>query len=271
MQNHGGKMRFVLFVFAISCTKKETTEKDYQQGYDEGYNEGTEAGQAQGQQQGFDSGYEEGFEAGFEDGYEDGLGDGFDSGYEEGLEDGYEDGYEDGLGSTVDAGWDLYAAGEYADACSSFFHEAYENGFDQNVAVGLGWCHLRQAETLLAASWFELAVAIDPTSQDGWVGLSSSAMLMHDFQLSSHAIDQALLLDPNYSCSFEAIDADSLRVAQVLNLLFDQDPVGASIVLTELEPVPILPLDATTWTIDGTAYHSFQRAVIAKLQQLGGI
>jgi hypothetical protein len=172
----------------------------------------------------------------------------------------------------MDPGWDLYDAGDYAGACSSFLIEASETGIDDALAVGLGWCNLRQAEGMLASSWFEMAVAINEDNLDGWVGLASASMLVKDFDLADHAIEQALLGDSGYTCDFEDIDADSLLTTQVLMLLFERDMSGASIALSELDPThQLLPLDSTSWIVDSVSYDSFQRAVIAKLNSMGGI
>ena len=229
----------------------------YQEGYDEGYDEG------------FSTGYDSGRQDGFEEGYDSGYSDGYDSG----QEDGYNSGYEDGVNDSIPpSGWDLYADGEYTQACASFFYEAGQNGMNAELSVGLGWCHLRQAEVLLAASWFEMAIAMDPSSQDGWAGLSSAALLMHDFDLVSHAVDQTLTLNPTYSCVFESIDETSLQVAQVLALLFTKDTAGVSIFLSDLDPNHgLVALDSSSWSVDSTSYSSFQRAVVAKLHSIGGI
>ena len=267
-------------VLSMGCSDKSSDEPDvepspdrYQEGYDDGYEDGVTAGYDSGQQDGFEDGYSSGQQDGFEDGYDSGYAEGYDSGYENGSEDGYNNGYEDGVNdSTPLPGWDLYANGEYAAACESFFYEASQTGMNADNAIGLGWCHLRQAEALLAASWFEMAVAIDASSQDGWAGLSSAALMMHDFELVAHAVDQTLTLNPTYTCSFEAIDETSLQVAQILALLFTQDTAGVSIFLTDLDPNHgLVALDSSSWNVDAIAYTSFQHAVIAKLHSLGGI
>ena len=244
-------------LLSLGCGAEKTAENNtsdrYQEGYDEGYGEGFSTG--------YDSGRQDGFEEGSQQGY--------DSGYQAGSEDGYDEGVND---STPEAAWDLYATGDYAGACSSFFHQSSQNGIDADTAVGLGWCHLRQSQVLLASSWFEMAVAIDATSHDGWAGLGSAALLLHDFDLVSHAVDQTLMLNPSYSCSFEDIDAESLQVAQILSLLFTQDTAGASIFLSDIDPTHgIVPLDSTSWVVDSASYSSFQRAVLAKLHSIGGI
>ena len=248
---------FLFFAFAIGCqdgkSSSEPSSDRYQEGYDDGYEEGFGVGYDSGEQQG----------------YQEGQQDGYDSGFQQGYDSGYTQGYDDGSEVDVEPGWDLYASGDYEGACSSFFYQASQFGFELDIAIGLGWCHLRQVEPLLAASWFELAIAIDESSQDAWVGLGSASMLLNDFDLTAHAIDQALVLDPNYSCAFESIDSTSLQVAQILVLLFAQDTAGVSIYLSELDPNHgLVAIDSSSWVVDSIEYSSFQRAVIAKLQAL---
>ena len=93
-----------------------------------------------------------------------------------------------------------------------------------------------------------------------------------NFELADHAIEQVLLEDSGYTCEFEDIDTDSLLTTQVLILLFERDMSGASIALSELDPThQLVPLDSTSWIVDSVSYDSFQRAVIAKLNSMGGI
>ena len=263
-------MRLLVFAaLAFGCGKDKETQEPvddrYQDGYDEGFAEGEESGLQQGRDEGFDNGQQEGYESGFESGY--------DSGYDDGYDGGYESGYEEGLAEGVmDPGWDLYTAGDYPGACSSFLNEASESEITDALAVGLGWCNLRQAQGMLASSWFEMAVAINEDNLDGWVGLASASMLLKDFALAGHAIEQTLLGDSGYTCDFEAIDANSLLTTQILMLLFERDMSGASIALSELDPThQLVPLDSTSWIVDSVSYDSFQRAMIAKLNSMGGI
>ena len=113
---------------------------------------------------------------------------------------------------------------------------------------------------------------MDESYEDAWVGFSSASMLMHSYQDAIDAIDQVLILNPTYISTVESIDASSLHTAHVLAHLFQRNSAAVAISLAELDPTHDLqPLNRSSWVVDGTAYSSFQHAVIAKLQLLGAI
>ena len=123
-------------LFACSGDKhQEELDEQYQLGYENGQNEGYEAGSS--------SGYDSGYAEGASEGYDSGLEEGYDSGYSEGYDDGYEE------ATTVEDGWDLYQQGSFAEACTSFMYDGYENGITTDNANGLGWCSLRQFQVEL--------------------------------------------------------------------------------------------------------------------------
>ena len=240
-------------IFACSGDKhQQELEEQYQLGYESGQNEGYEEGSNSGYTEGYDSGLEEG------------LSEGYDSGYEEGYDDGYEE------ATTVEDGWTLYQQGSFAEACTSFMYDGYENGITTDNANGLGWCSLRQFQVELSIQWFEIALTMDDTNEDAYAGLSSAAMMGHDFEYSISNIDNLLDMNPQYSSTVEAIDFTSLATAKVLAYLLSGNEVGASIALLELDEThSLLPSDSSTWEVDATVYSSFQRAVIAKLVSMG--
>ena len=244
-------LMYPIFIFACNGEKHaQEVEESYQNGQNDGYN----------------SGYQDGQDEGFQDGYDVGL----DTGYEDGYEEGYQDGYEEA--TTIQSGWELYADGSYNQACSSFLYDASNNGLQTDNANGLGWCHLRTWELEIASYWFEMAIALDETHEDAWVGLSSARMLTHDYEGAITAIDHVLWLNPSYSSSFEPIDERSLFTAHVLAQVFLKNDAAAAISLQDLDPNHNLqPLNPESWVIDNTTYPSFQQAIIAKLSQLGEI
>lgn len=244
-------------LFACSGDKhQEELDEQYQLGYENGQNEGYEAGSS--------SGYDSGYAEGASEGYDSGLEEGYDSGYSEG----YDDGYEEAI--TVEDGWDLYQQGSFAEACTSFMYDGYENGITTDNANGLGWCSLRQFQVELAIQWFEIALTMDDTNEDAYAGLSSAAMMNHDFEYTISCIDDVLDINPQYASTIEAIDATSLSTAKVLAYVLSGNEVGASIALLDMDEThDLLPSDSSTWEVDSTAYPSFQRAVIAKLVSMG--
>ena len=241
------------FIFACSGDKhQQELDEQYQLGYENGQNEGYEEGSSSG----YDSGYTEGYDSGLEEGY--------DSGYSEGYDDGYEE------ATTVEDGWNLYQQGSFAEACTSFMYDGYENGITTDNANGLGWCSLRQFQVELSIQWFEIALTMDDTNEDAYAGLSSAAMMNHDFEYTISCIDDVLDINPQYASTIEAIDATSLSTAKVLAYVLSGNEVGASIALLDMDEThDLLPSDSSTWEVDSTAYPSFQRAVIAKLVSMG--
>ena len=244
-------------LFACSGDKhQEELDEQYQLGYENGQNEGYEAGSS--------SGYDSGYAEGASEGYDSGLEEGYDSGYSEGYDDGYEE------ATTVEDGWDLYQQGSFTEACTSFMYDGYENGITTDNANGLGWCSLRQFQADLAMQWFEIALTMDDTNEDAYAGLSSAAMMNHDFEYTISCIDDVLDINPQYASTIEAIDSTSLSSAKVLAYLLSGNEVGASIALLDMDEThDLLPSDSSTWEVDSTAYPSFQRAVIAKLVSMG--
>ena len=223
----------------IACNNEQKLEERYQEGYSEG------------QSAGYDDGYTEGQDAGYQAGLDTGLQQGYDSGYDDGYTD----------ATTVEDGWDLYNQGNYAEACSSFLYQSYDTGINTDNATGLCWCNLRLWNITVAKVWFEMAVALEESNEEAWVGLGSAHMLSHDYH-------EAVA----YSSTIEDIDVQSLLTAQVLAHLFLKDSAQVAITLYELAPEHQLhALDTSSWQVDGVNYHSFDRAVLATLQQLGVI
>jgi len=164
----------------------------------------------------------------------------------------------------------LYEQGSFAEACTSFMYDGYENGITTNNANGLGWCSLRQFQIELSIQWFEIALTMDDTNEDAYAGLASATMMNHDFDYTISNIDDLLELNPQYSSSVESIDSTSLSSAKVLAYIFSGDEVGASIALLDIDDThDLLPSDSSSWEVDATDYPSFQRAVIAKLVSMG--
>ena len=255
----------IAFLFACSGDKhQQELDDQYQLGYENGQNEGYEEGSSSG----YDSGYAEGSSDGYDSGLEEGLSEGYDSGYSEGYDDGYDEGYEEA--TTVEDGWSLYQQGSFADACTSFMYDGYENGITTDNANGLGWCSLRQFQVEIAIQWFEIALTMDDTNEEAYAGLSSAAMMNHDFEYTISNIDDLLTMNPQYASNIEAIDATSLSTAKILAYILSGNEVGASIALLDMDEAHnLLPSDSSTWEVDSTAYPSFQRAVIAKLASMG--
>lgn len=176
------------------------------------------------------------------------------------------------LASVVtEEGWTQYTNGEYAQALDQFnlaieFNPNYADAYN-----GQGWSYTRLDSLDEAIGCFEQAIEKGPSAPtDALVG--KAAIFLHRADFDSAA-----------SCAEMALEADSLYVFQhdpnvdwrTVHLISAQAYYGLGEYVHARREVEILDstcvpdaIDPATWVVGGTAYASYEEALLMAIERL---
>ncbi len=172
----------------------------------------------------------------------------------------------------VQAGWNAYEGGNYTSAIDYFLQVIDQHPYWADAYNGIGWCYASNVmDTLDAAvKYFTDAIYYDANLTASWAGRGFVFLAQNHYIEAINDLTQALSLDANFIFAHDtSITSADIHLALAEAYFYRQEFRKAQAQVDALEPDNGLdPQDSNTWTVDGTAYPSYEAALLAWIEKL---